>query len=206
MPLCVSQCQESERINQPCRVHVDQNSVFAQNMSSCTITYVLLLLPGFKIMTLVTGQFPETSELNLKCYCWFFPYFFSHSLNSSSVYCFNCYLVHCAVCSSSVILWRLGDVPVITCGSLSLRGEENVPDSCFCCNSDRVRRSRLVFIPRTARWVLDGCRRASSTCDEHAARTVWHSGGGVPGRLSSGFVSHRSAVNSSTAVAPSIDW
>lgn len=89
---------------------------------------------------------------------------------------------------------------------LSWRAEEN--DLRFVVLL-QIRDFTRVFL---LQWMLGGCLGARSTCDEHAARIVWHAGGGVPGRLSSGFLSHRGAVNDQqqqqqqAAVAPSIDW
>lgn len=83
--------------------------------------------------------------------------------------------------SSSGILRRLGDLPVITCRSPSRGAEGNVP-----LRVQPRRRSNVGFILQPERWDVHGCWRGRSTCAEHVARTVRHSGGGVPGRLSSG--------------------
>ncbi len=69
---------------------------------------VVLIRSRFKTLTLVTGQFPETSETTPEtCYRIFFPHLFqlSHSSSSSSAYFFSLLSDQSAV-SSFVILWR----------------------------------------------------------------------------------------------------
>lgn len=127
-------------------------------------------------------------------------FYYSPSTNSPLVCCFHC---NTTVCNSSVILRRLDDLPVITWRSLSCLLKKTSHAFVFCCRSVRAHSNSLVFILQTAWWVRGGCQTVRSSCDEHADHTVGHSGGGVPGRLSSGSVSHLSELQ--TTVAPSMD-
>lgn len=72
-----------------------------------------------------------------------------------------------------------------TCRSLSRCAEGNVP-LLVLLQVQPWRRSNVGFILQSERWDVNGGSRGRSTCAEHVARTVRHSGGGVPGRLSSG--------------------
>lgn len=121
----------------------------------------------FKINTFVIGQIPEANNPSGAAD---FPVSYN-----DWVYCLDL-----AVCSSWGILRRLGDVPVITCRSLSRCAEGNVPLRVLLQVQQPQRRS----IQQPGRWDVNGWERGRST--EHVARTVRHSGGGVPGRLSSG--------------------
>lgn len=172
-----------------------------------------------KILALVTGRISETSELHHKhCYCRCLS-FLKKTCFTFTLLVFRCTVFIWSMCSSFVILWRLGDVPAITCGSSLPPGSwrAHVSGLCFLLSLSVYARCRLPPVPRTTVQMSDGCRTASSTCDEHTVRTVWvmmqrrgvgeWRGGGVPGRLSSGVFSHWSTVNDhQTEVAPPKDW
>lgn len=166
-----SSCWLKSRI---CTKHVQL--IKLSNQMLCALFWLCLVSRYWHLLS--ENSLKQTNYIRNKRYCRFSLTFFFHlhyTTPHSSVYYFHCYLIKAqyaialSSCGASATYLLLpADLQLSWCA------EENVPGWCFCCKSECVcARSRLVFILQKALWVLDGCRSASSTCDEHAARTVW---------------------------------
>lgn len=161
----------------------------------------VLIKHCFEVQTLVTGNSPKQAK-----FIWNNSTLVLHYLCSFNVCYFHYYLIRLLSGSCLFIFWRLWWRR--TCDYLQIPNSPGVPTKVgpwlsFWLQIRVCARSRLLL-----QRMLNVCRFTRGCGDEHAACTVWHAGGGVPGRLSSGFVSHRGAESHQrkAALAPSMDW